>query len=69
LADVAKEWDLPAMLADRPSARAATLVQTNPIAPTASSAVRRRNAIPFLRYWSKERIRDRLRGASYAINR
>jgi len=44
-----KEDDLPAMFVDRQSARAATLVQINPTAPTASSAAVRRDAMTFLR--------------------
>jgi len=48
---------LPATLDARKSARAATPVQINPIAPIeASSAVRRRDAIKFLRGLKQKRL-------------
>jgi len=55
LAESVKEDDLPAMFVDRQSARAATLVQINPTAPTASSAAVRRDAMTFLRGLKQKR--------------
>jgi hypothetical protein len=50
-----KDDDLPVMFVDRQSARAATLVQINPTAPTASSAAVRRDAMTFLRGLKQKR--------------
>jgi hypothetical protein len=64
-----KEWDLPATLDDRQSARAATLVQINPTAPIASRAVLRRDAIRFLRGLKQERSWWRTAPRAEGINR